>query len=176
MSEAQSGSISDSPETGTERVRGMGDWLVEVHDWLRQELDELRGQVDRILDGSANSATIERPRPDLAHEMRTHCVTFCAALTKHHTGEDMGAFPTLALRYPALAPDLTKLGEEHANVARLQGEIQRLVDGYVPGESDPTRLRDSLELLVSDLEAHFAYEERTVVAALNTLGPAPDIG
>jgi deazaflavin-dependent oxidoreductase (nitroreductase family) len=27
------------PEPGAERAEGMGDWLVEVHDWLRQELN-----------------------------------------------------------------------------------------------------------------------------------------
>jgi hypothetical protein len=39
----------------------------------------------------------------------------------------------LARQFPALAPALTKLGEEHAVVALLQDEIQQLVDGYVPG-------------------------------------------
>ncbi len=86
----------------------------------------------------------------------------------------MGAFPMLAQRFPALAPKLAKLGGEHAVVARLQGEIRGLVDGYVPGESDPGRLRDELERLASELEAHFAYEERTIVTALNAMGPAPD--
>jgi hypothetical protein len=49
----------------------------------------------------------------------------------------------LARQFPALTAALTKLGEEHAVVARLQEEIQQLADGYVPGESDPTRLRDA---------------------------------
>jgi deazaflavin-dependent oxidoreductase (nitroreductase family) len=37
------------PEPGAERVKGMGDWLVEVHDWLRRELVELRRQVDEAI-------------------------------------------------------------------------------------------------------------------------------
>lgn len=165
-----------APVPGADRVKGLGDFLIEVHDWLRKDLIELRSQLDQIIHGSADSAALERTRPDLAQEMRTHCLTFCGALERHHTGEDMGAFPMLAQRFPALAPALTKLGEEHTVVAGLQKEIQSLVDGYVPGESDPTRLRDDLERLASELEAHFAYEEKTVFDALNATGPAPDIG
>jgi deazaflavin-dependent oxidoreductase (nitroreductase family) len=165
-----------SPEPGAERVRGMGDWLVEVHDWLRQELNALRHQIDSVLDGSAASAVIERKQQDLDQALREHCLTFCGALKRHHTGEDMATFPTLARQFPALAPALAKLGEEHAVVARLREEIQQLVDGYVPGESDPARLRDDLELLASELEAHFDYEERTVVTALNATAPAPAFG
>jgi hypothetical protein len=82
----------------------------------------------------------------------------------------------VARQFPALAAALTKLGEEHAVVARLQEDIQQLADGYVPGESDPTRLRDDLERLASDLEAHFAYEEKTIVMALNAIAAAPAVG
>ncbi|GLY34538.1 hemerythrin [Amycolatopsis sp. NBRC 101858] len=130
-------------------VRRMGDWLVEVHDWLRAELRNLR-------DGGS-------------HRLRTRCSGFCAALTRHHSGEGAAIFPMLATRFPALAPTLDKLGEEHVVVARLQEEIQRLVDE----ETDPARLRTEFDRLASALDDHFAYEERTIVTALNALLPAP---
>ncbi|MDQ3403021.1 MAG: nitroreductase/quinone reductase family protein [Actinomycetota bacterium] len=163
-----------SPVPGAVQVRGLGDFLVEGHDWLRAELGELRRQVDRIVDGTAGAAGIERTPPELAREMREHCVSFCGAMNVHHQGEEMGAFPMLAQRFPALAPELTALAEEHKIVVRLQEDIQHLIDGYVPGETDPTALRADLERLSRELEAHFAYEERTIVTALNALGPAPD--
>ncbi|WP_181774572.1 nitroreductase/quinone reductase family protein [Amycolatopsis pittospori] len=149
-----------------DRVRGMGDFLVEVHEWLRDELKTLRKGVDDIVAGRADSLTMEK-------SLRAHCVSFCEALTKHHTGEDRGAFPMLAQRFPALAPALTKLGEDHVVVAALQKRIRELVEGYVHGESDPVRLRDDFGALADELEAHFAYEEKTVVAALNVTAPAP---
>ncbi|WP_414945052.1 nitroreductase/quinone reductase family protein [Amycolatopsis sp. cmx-11-32] len=152
-----------------DRVRGMGDFLVEVHEWLREELKTLRAGVDDIVAGRADSLVME-------NSLRAHCVSFCEALTKHHSGEDMGAFPMLAQRFPALAPALTKLGEEHAVVAESQKRIRALVEGYVHGESDPVRLRDDFEALAGRLETHFAYEEETVVAALNVTAPAPDFG
>ncbi|MGK4579524.1 nitroreductase/quinone reductase family protein [Kitasatospora sp. HPMI-4] len=162
------------PRAGEERVKGMGDWIVEVHDWLRGELRSLLAQVDRVIEG--NAGTVERTPPDLGRQLRTHCLEFCGALKKHHGGEDMAVFPMLAARFPALAPALSRLGEEHKVVARLQEEIRELVDGFVPGESDPVRLRAELELLVTRLESHFRYEEQTVVTALNATAPAPAFG
>ncbi|MFI7706127.1 nitroreductase/quinone reductase family protein [Nonomuraea sp. NPDC049480] len=162
------------PKPGEERVKGMGDWIVEVHDWLRKELETLRAQADQAIEGGVD--TIERTPPDLAQQMRTHCLDFCGALKKHHGGEDMAMFPMLAKQFPALAPALAQLGEEHKVVARLQDDIQRLVDGFVPGETDSVQLRADLERLTNQLESHFRYEEETIVTALNATAPAPKFG
>lgn len=159
---------------GEERVKGMGDWIVEVHDWMRKELETLRAQADEVIDGTAE--TIEGMPPDLAQEMRTHCLTFCGALRRHHTGEDMAVFPSLAERFPALAPALAQLSEQHKVVAHLQDSIQALLEGFVPGESDPVRMRAELEQLAGRLESHFEFEERTVVTALNATAEAPSFG
>ncbi|GAA4532053.1 nitroreductase/quinone reductase family protein [Amycolatopsis samaneae] len=152
---------------GADRVRGMGDFVVEAHDWLRAELAELRRRAG---EGEALIRTA-----DLGRELRAHCLSFCGALKQHHHGEDAGAFPMLAARFPSLAPVLEKLAAEHVVVARAQERIRVLVEEYVPGESDPVRLREELDRLAAELEAHFAYEERSIVTALNALGPAPEI-
>ncbi|WP_406633703.1 nitroreductase/quinone reductase family protein [Amycolatopsis sp. WGS_07] len=152
---------------GEERVKGMGDWLVEVHEWFRAELRMLREQADNVVNGAATA--VVRPKPDLAQEMRTHCLSFCTALRRHHVGEDSAVFPSLAEQFPALAPALAQLAEQHQTVARLQGSIQELVDG----ESDPARLRAELERLAGELEAHFDFEEQAVVTALNATAAAP---
>jgi deazaflavin-dependent oxidoreductase (nitroreductase family) len=141
--------------------RGLGDFLVEAHDWLRTELDSLRRQIDEG-DGS------------LTVGMRRQCAEFCAGLELHHTGEDRGGFPMLAQRFPGLAPVLTHLGEEHRVVARLQGELRTLVDSYEPGRTDLAQFRQDLDSLAARLEEHFRYEERIIVSALNSVGPAPE--
>ncbi|MYW92492.1 MULTISPECIES: nitroreductase/quinone reductase family protein [Amycolatopsis] len=153
------------------RGKGMGDWLVEVHQWFRAELRALREQADDLADGSATA--LVRPEPDLAHEMRTHCLGFCTALRRHHLGEDSVVFPSLAEQFPALAPAIAQLAGQHEVVARLQDAIRQLVDGFVPGESDPVRLRAELERLAGEVEAHFEFEEQTVVTALNATAAAP---
>ncbi|MET0426172.1 MAG: nitroreductase/quinone reductase family protein [Actinoplanes sp.] len=130
--------------------RGLGDFLAEAHAWLRGDLDRLRRQV---ADG-------EQPSP-----VRQHCLDFCSALDRHHTGEGRGAFPMLAQRFPALAPVLERLGEEHRQLRQRLLELE---------QSDPDL--DKLDELADQLDAHFRYEERTIVAALNTLGPAPEFG
>lgn len=118
---------------------------------------------------------LNRLPASLAQQMREHCLAFCGALEEHHTGEDRGAFPMLAYQYPEIEPELTKLGEEHKVVATLQKKIVRLIQDYVPGETDLTHLHTELERLSTTLEAHFEYEEKTVVDLLNRVGPAPDI-
>ncbi|WP_134731358.1 nitroreductase/quinone reductase family protein [Amycolatopsis nivea] len=154
-----------------ERVKGMGDWLVEVHQWFRAELRALREQADDLADGRATA--IVRPEPDLAQEMRTHCLSFCTALRRHHVGEDSVVFPALAEQFPALAPVIAQLAEQHQVVARLRDSIRELVESFVPGESDPVRLRAELERLAGELEAHFEFEEQAVVTALNATAAAP---
>ncbi|MEV0647135.1 nitroreductase/quinone reductase family protein [Phytomonospora sp. NPDC050363] len=163
--------IDDSP--GADRVRGLGDFIVEGHDWLRAELADLRRQADALAEGGEGGLT--GGTPDLGRRMRTHCLDFCAALKQHHTGEDRGGFPALAARFPDLAGPLERLGEEHKVVASIQERIAELVEGYTPGETDPAELREQLDVLATRLESHFDYEEWTIVDALNTLGPAPQI-
>ncbi|GAA3921618.1 nitroreductase/quinone reductase family protein [Actinoplanes auranticolor] len=153
--------------SGVTWTRGLGDFLVEAHDWLRAELGTLRRHADELVAGGDRA-----PETDL----RRHCREFCAALRQHHTGEDRGAFPILAQRFPGLAPVLHRLGEEHREVVRLQAELQVLIDGYEPGQDDAVRLRRDLESLATRLEEHYRYEERTIVGALNSVGPAPEIG
>ena len=147
--------------------RGLGDFLVDSHDWLRGQLDALRRQADDLVGGAGSPP---------AGCLREHCREFCAALRRHHDGEDRGAFPMLAQRFPELAPVLHRLGEEHREVARLQAQVQALIDAYEPGRTDPVRFRHDLEGLATRLEQHYRDEERTIVGALNALGPAPDLG
>jgi deazaflavin-dependent oxidoreductase (nitroreductase family) len=162
----------DAP--GADQARGLGDFLVESHDWLRAELGALRRRVDELIAGDNGALRAGTPRPGA--DLRRHCLEFCAALRQHHTGEDQGAFPMLAQRFPALRPVLLRLGEEHEVVARLQADLRTLIDSYEPGRTDPGRLRLDLERLATRLEEHYRYEEQTIVRALNAVGPAPDLG
>jgi deazaflavin-dependent oxidoreductase (nitroreductase family) len=134
----------------------LGDHLLAVHAELRAELAALKKEAFGVLNGE-----------DVERRLRAHCFTVCDALGEHHAKED-GVFPHVQKRYPGLAPVLDRLRREHVHVAGLKDRIRALAD-------DPARLHGELERLTDELEAHFAYEERALLAAVNTLRPR-DLG
>lgn len=159
-----------------DRVKHLGDELVEMHDWLRGELKDLRKRIDDVVEGRADDVTATAEGGNVLAELRSHCLDFCHALHIHHAGEDIGAFPVLRERFPALEPVLDKFAEEHKVVVELQNRIKALVEDFAPDRDDPVRLRAEVEDIASRLEAHFDEEERQLVTALNAMGPAPERG
>lgn len=151
------GTQMDTPVEPDGRITALGNQLIGIHLALREELEQLREDADAWLEGRG-----ARPR-----ELRAHCLAFCTALTRHHTGEDGGAFPALARQHPELRPVIEELEHDHQTVT----EILRAVEDLVADEAavDPARVRAELEGLTALLESHFAYEEKRLVAALNAL-------
>ena len=135
------------------RAVALGDELLRIHDSLRAELR-------RLQDG------VREPGRPLA----VHCLAFCAALTRHHTGEDAGAFPVLAERFPELRPLLEKMAEDHAMISGIVARIEE-----VAASGDPA-LAGELDGLAAIMESHFSFEERRIRDALDALdGPAGDL-
>jgi hemerythrin-like domain-containing protein len=134
------------------RLTALGNQLIEIHLWLREELARLRTSLDS-------------PGGDLrlSPDLRAHCLGFCAALTRHHGGEDGGAFRVLAEREPALRPVLAELAEDHRVVADILRRVEELTAGPDAGPA----VRAELDGLAALLESHFTYEEKKLVAALN---------
>ncbi|SBT48743.1 hemerythrin domain-containing protein [Micromonospora narathiwatensis] len=137
------------------RLTALGTQLIEIHHWLREELARLRASLDSP-DGAG---------PGLSRELRAHCLGFCAALDRHHTSEDGGAFRVLAEQVPELRPVLATLSEDHRAVAAILTRVEELVTGQAAG---PT-VRAELDGLAALLESHFSYEERKLVAALDAV-------
>ncbi|MFF1868165.1 hemerythrin domain-containing protein [Streptomyces sp. CB03911] len=146
-----------------ERLAAFGDELIEIHHRLREELAALRGDVDAFLDGRGG-----RPR-----ELKEHCLSFCSVLTRHHTGEDDGAFPLLAAEFPELRPVIVKLAEDHQLVSGIVRSLESLLGGIAadPDATEAERVRRELDGLTAILASHFAFEERRIVQALNSLTP-----
>jgi hypothetical protein len=128
-----------------DRLAAAGRQLIEIHEWLRDELDGLRA-------GRATS-------------LGAHCLAFCAAITRHHTAEDTGAFTQLAEEYPTLRPVIDELSRDHEIIAGLLRRVEELARGT--GEAEP--IQRELDGLAALLESHFTYEERTLATALNHL-------
>ncbi|MFE9692680.1 hemerythrin domain-containing protein [Micromonospora sp. NPDC005806] len=141
------------------RLTALGIQLIEIHHWLREELAKLRASLDSPGD----------PGTGLTRELRAHCVGFCAALHRHHTGEDGGAFQVLAEQVPELRPVLAELSADH----RVVADLLRRIDALLGDAADGRSVRAELDGLAALLESHFTYEERKLVAALNQLAGDP---
>ncbi|MFD8317086.1 nitroreductase/quinone reductase family protein [Kitasatospora purpeofusca] len=139
-------------------VASLADKVLEVHDWLRAQLRQLRAETEAHLAGDAGRA------PSLGLQIRRHCLAFCQGLTVHHTGEDRGVFPALARSHPELRGVLEQLAEEHRTVARLKDELVALVSDLGPAE--PEAFRAALARTADELESHLAREERELLPVL----------
>jgi hemerythrin-like domain-containing protein len=142
-----------------ERVAALGRELVRVHDALRVELRALQ-------DAAASGGLPERDgRPLLAH-----CAAFCSALTRHHEGEDARVFPALAEQFPDLALIVAKLEEDHQLIGSVVGRIEQAAARFAASPGDgAARLAGELDGLAAIMESHFAFEERSILRALDEL-------
>lgn len=140
-----------------DRLIAFGTQLVQLHDRLRQEIAAIRTSLDA----------------GISPELHTHCLTFCAAVTTHHTSEDDGAFPVLAREHPELAPVLDELRRDHQDVANLMRSLENVLAEVGPGAdaATVTRVQQQVDGLAAVLESHLSFEERKIVAALDDLVP-----
>ncbi|GAB3708419.1 hypothetical protein GCM10027598_12760 [Amycolatopsis oliviviridis] len=151
----------ETPSRTNGRLTAFGNQLVQVHQWLRKELARLHDDLGSVAAGRA-----ERLR-----DLRAHCLTFCSALTRHHTGEDAGAFLVLAEKFPELRPVLEELAHDHDIVTGILERLERLVADVGPESTQDEILYVQRELdgLTAIMESHFFYEEKRIVEALNSL-------
>ncbi|MFC7485759.1 LLM class flavin-dependent oxidoreductase [Knoellia sp. CPCC 206453] len=148
--------------------------LVEVHDYLRSELDQVRDIVRQVREGQTsvgqarsviNTMTIRQNNWTLG----AYCESYCRIVTGHHTNEDRGMFPHLLRADPSLEPVVSKLEDDHEVIAGLLDALDRALVALVgdPGYgSDGQRaldaLSDAVDQLAESLLAHLSYEEEAL--------------
>jgi iron-sulfur cluster repair protein YtfE (RIC family) len=153
----------DSRFEASSRLTAFGNQLIEVHIWLREQLEDLRDNIDAYFAGRSLP-----PR-----DLQVHCLTFCSALRRHHTGEDGGAFPVIAGEYPELRKVISELKTDHNRIDWILGNLEKLLGG-LPADPDPdpataARVRAELEGLSAIMETHFVYEEKKLISVLNSM-------
>jgi len=146
------------------RVAALGAQLAEAHDRLRERVERLRQSIATTPGYAAGD--LPAPPPGLPGDVREHCLAFCQALTAHHEGEDHGLFALLRTSEPALGPTVDKLIEDH----HLISGILARVDAIARGGGQRARLVGELDGLMAIMDSHFAYEERSITAAIDRLG------
>lgn len=130
--------------------------------------DELRGvhtRLRRTLELTRRAIGSGGPAPGLSRDLLLFCHGFCTALTRHHEGEDRDLFPAIAAAHPEMRGTLRKLEQDHAMIAHL---VTALVAEIAAEASVPDLLRH-LEGISAIMESHFRYEERQLLAVLETL-------
>lgn len=152
--------------------------LVDVHDHLRQELEQVRGIVAQVRDGSlgvgaARSAINTMTMRQNNWTLGAYCAAYCRVVTGHHTLEDRAVFPHLRRADPGLAPVIDRLEREHEIIADLLDRLDEALVAVVTSDAGPPAL-DALaaevDLLSDALRSHLAYEERELLAPLAAFG------
>ena len=152
--------------------------LVDVHDHLRQELQQVRGIIAQVRDGSlgvgaARSAINTMTMRQNNWTLGAYCAAYCRVVTGHHTLEDRSVFPHLRRADPALAPVIDRLEHEHDVIADLLDRLDEALVAVVSTDAAAPAL-DTLaaevDLLTDALLSHLAYEERELLAPLAAYG------
>jgi alkanesulfonate monooxygenase SsuD/methylene tetrahydromethanopterin reductase-like flavin-dependent oxidoreductase (luciferase family)/hemerythrin-like domain-containing protein len=162
-------------QTYTARGRAVGAHLVEVHDHLRRELDQVRDLVRQVRAGilEVGDARSELNQMALRQNSWTlggFCESYCRIVTGHHSLEDAAVFPHLRSADPRLAPVIDRLAEEHRAIHHVLDGVDASLVHLVAQPDDIDRVADAVELLADTLLSHLAYEEHELVEPLSRLG------
>jgi hypothetical protein len=151
------------------------DFLVQVHDHLRSELEQLRGVVEEVstgytTPGLARSLINRMSMRQNYWSLGAFCATYCRLLTVHHALEDARMFVSLKDGDPGLGPVIERLSEEHEVVA---GILTKLDAALVAMMIDPEQIgvvKAEVERLSDVLLSHLDYEERELLGPIRRLG------
>lgn len=170
-----SGPALDSSRVYTPHELASGQHLIEVHDHLRAELEQIRDLVEQVAAGSMgvgqarshiNTMTMRQNNWTLG----VYCESYCRAVTTHHSLEDSALFPRLRRADPALTSVVDRLQEEHLVIHDVLEGVDKALVALVGGSGTIDTLRTAVDLLDDTLLSHLSYEERELVEPLARLG------
>lgn len=162
------------PEAGrhyTPREQAGGGRLIEVHDYIRAELDRLRELMSEVSTGAIGPAAARARLHRMALRpvdppITGYCRAFCRIVLLHHNREDTDVFPRLREFEPRLGPVVDRLEQEHQ---ALHGLVERIDRALVAEPLDGPALRAAVDLLTDALLSHLSYEEHELVEPLARL-------
>ena len=153
-----------------------GQHLIDVHDALRGELDQLRELIGQVAGGHADASAVRSyiNRMTIRQNdwtLGVYCASYCRAVAGHHSLEDQSVFPHLRGADPQLDPVITRLREEHEVITALLDRIDEALVALISREDGAMeRVRAEVDLLGDALLSHLSYEERELVEPLARLG------
>jgi Hemerythrin HHE cation binding domain len=159
----------------TDAGRATGQHLIDVHDMLRRELDELRGILTQVRDGAISAGEARSALNTMALRQNdwtlgAFCARYCFAVASHHGLEDEAVFPHLIRAEPDLAPVIERLGAEHLVIHDAIEAVDGALVHHMGHPGDFTGLQRAIDLLGDALLSHLSYEEQELVEPLARLG------
>jgi alkanesulfonate monooxygenase SsuD/methylene tetrahydromethanopterin reductase-like flavin-dependent oxidoreductase (luciferase family) len=169
------GPALDPNRTYTPYQLSSGQHLIDVHDHLRAELEQIHDLVEQVAAGSLgvgaarshiNIMTMRQNNWTLG----TYCESYCRLVTTHHSLEDASLFPHIRRADPAMVPVVDRLQEEHHIIHDVLEGVDKALVALVDGSGSIDGLRAAVDLLDDTLLSHLSYEERELVEPLARLG------
>jgi hemerythrin-like domain-containing protein len=172
------GPARDPARTYTPQQQEQGRHLIEVHDALRAELDQIYQLIDQVAAGTMNAATARSHINEMTMRQNnwtlgTYCESYCRVVTVHHTIEDQSLFPYLRHHDPGLAPVIDRLQAEHRVIHDVLDGVDRALVAFISATDRAVALdslRAAADLLSDTLRSHLSYEERELVEPIARLG------
>ncbi|MEO3768121.1 nitroreductase/quinone reductase family protein [Streptomyces sp. B8F3] len=159
-----------------QRRRAAAEQLLRAHDELRRELAGVLAAAEAGPAGP-ESPTGPSPAAPALRDLRRHCLAYCASLEDHHGAED-GHLGAMERQFPALAPAVARIRDEHRAVTAMLERVRDLAATLPPAAAPASHhaqtapVRAELHALAARLDAHFTYEERELLPALGVPAPA----
>jgi hypothetical protein len=155
--------------------------LRDVHDHLRQEVQQLFHVIDQVAAGVLEAGAARSLISTMAMRQNNwtlgaFCEAYCRLVTTHHTIEDTSMFPHLRRQDPALAPVVDRLEEEHHAIAGVLDGVDRALVALVAAGEGPSApealadLRAAVDLVDDTMKSHLAWEESVLMDPLARYG------
>jgi alkanesulfonate monooxygenase SsuD/methylene tetrahydromethanopterin reductase-like flavin-dependent oxidoreductase (luciferase family) len=159
-------------------AQAVGQHLIDVHDHLRAELEQLRDVLGQVRQGTlgagaARSAINAMTMRQNDWTLGAYCATYCRTVTQHHSLEDAQIFPHLRQVDTGLAPVIDRLEAEHLVIHDVLENVDRALVDFVRTPDDFTGLQRAFDQLTDALLSHLAYEEQQIVEPLARFGFYP---
>ncbi|SDO41299.1 Flavin-dependent oxidoreductase, luciferase family (includes alkanesulfonate monooxygenase SsuD and methylene tetrahydromethanopterin reductase) [Nakamurella panacisegetis] len=162
----------------SDRGRAVAGHLIDVHNHLRSELEQLRDVIAQVraglLDpGVARSAINAMTMRQNEWTVGAFCASYCRLVTTHHSLEDSGIFPHLRHADAAVAPTIDRLQAEHLVIHDVLEDVDAALVMFIRDPSTHAGLQRAVDSLTDTLLSHLSYEERALVEPLARYGMAP---
>jgi alkanesulfonate monooxygenase SsuD/methylene tetrahydromethanopterin reductase-like flavin-dependent oxidoreductase (luciferase family)/hemerythrin-like domain-containing protein len=173
-SDRPTGPVPETGRTYSPQQLASGQGLIEAHDHLRAELEQVRELVEQV---AAGSIGVGRARSEINNmvmrqnnwTLGVYCESYCRLVTTHHSVEDASLFPRLSSADSRLVPVVDRLEQEHRVIHDVLEGVDRALVALVDGSGDIAGLRAAVDLVNDRLLSHLSYEEQELVEPMARL-------